>query len=130
MAGDALLDTNIVIGFLSDIEGTQARLSAKYQRVVVTTTVLGELIYGAMNSTRIDENLARIEELMTELAVLMLDGATAYEYGRVKQSLRAKGRMIPDNDLWIAAAAIQNRLTLVTKDRHFESVDNIDLDMW
>ncbi len=130
MAGDALLDTNIVIGFLSDTEGTQARLSAKYQRVVVTTTVLGELIYGAMNSTRIDENLARIEELMTELAVLMLDGATAYEYGRVKQSLRAKGRMIPDNDLWIAAAAIQNRLTLVTKDRHFESVDNMDLDMW
>lgn len=130
MAGDALLDTNIVIGFLSDIEGTQARLSAKYQRVVVTATVLGELIYGAMNSTRIDENLARIEELMTELAVLMLDGATAYEYGRVKQALRAKGRMIPDNDLWIAAAAIQNRLTLVTKDRHFESVDNIDLDMW
>ena len=130
MAGDALLDTNIVIGFLSDTEGTQARLSAKYQRVVVTTTVLGELIYGAMNSTRIDENLARIEELMTELAVLMLDGATAYEYGRVKQSLRAKGRMIPDNDLWIAAAAIQNRLTSVTKDRHFESVDNMDLDMW
>jgi tRNA(fMet)-specific endonuclease VapC len=130
MAGDALLDTNIVIGFLSDIEGTQARLSAKYQRVVVTATVLGELIYGAMNSTRIDENLARIEELMTELAVLMLDGATAYDYGRVKQSLRAKGRMIPDNDLWIAAAAIQNRLTLVTKDRHFESVDNMDLDMW
>jgi tRNA(fMet)-specific endonuclease VapC len=38
--------------------------------------------------------------------------------------------MIPHNDLWIAAAAIQNRLTLVTKDRHFESVDNMDLDMW
>jgi tRNA(fMet)-specific endonuclease VapC len=92
MAGDALLDTNIVIGFLSDIEGTQARLSAKYQRVVVTTTVLGELIYGAMNSTRIDENLARIEELMTELAVLMLDGATAYEYGRVKQSFASKSQ--------------------------------------
>ena len=130
MAGDALLDTNIVIGFLSDMEGIQARLSAKYQRVVVSTTVLGELIYGAMNSARIDENLARIEELMTDLAVLMLDGATAYEYGRVKQSLRSKGRMIPDNDLWIAAAAIQNHLTLVTKDRHFESVDNLDLDMW
>ena len=130
MAGDALLDTNIVIGFLSDMEGTKALLSAKYQRVVVTTTVLGELIYGALNSTRIDENLARIEELMTELAVLILVGVTAYEYGRVKQSLRAKGRMIPGNDLWIAAAAFQNRLTLVTKDRHFASVDNLDLDMW
>ena len=125
MAGDALLDTNIVIGFLSDMEGTKALLSAKYQRVVVTTTVLGELFYGALNSTRIDENLARIEELMTELAVLILVGVTAYEYGRVKQSLRAKGRMIPGNDLWIAAAAFQNRLTLVTKDRHFASVDNL-----
>ncbi len=103
MAGDASLDTNIVIGFLSDMEGMKARLSAKYQRVVVTTTVFGELNCGAMNSARIDENLARIEELMTELVVLILDGATAYEYGRVKQSLRAKGRMIPDNDLWIAA---------------------------
>jgi tRNA(fMet)-specific endonuclease VapC len=130
MAGDALLDTNIVIGLLSDVEGTKVRLSATFQRAVVSTTVLGELIYGAMYSAKIEENLNRIEELMAEFAVLTLDAGTAYEYGRIKQSMRAKGKMIPDNDLWIAAAAIQNRLTLVTNDRHFESVDSLDLDMW
>lgn len=130
MNGEVLLDTNIVIPFLIAEEGVQEKLLSEFDKAFISTVVLGELIWGASNSTRVDENLNRIEELMIEMAVLPLDTDTAYEYGTIKQSLRAKGRPIPDNDIWVAASARQHGLTLVTKDRHFQVVEKLSVVMW
>ena len=38
--------------------------------------------------------------------------------------------MIPPNDLWIAASARQNDLTLVSSDQHFAEVDNLRWEQW
>src|SRR4051794_7262822 len=108
----------------------QSCLSNRFERGLVSTTVVGELIYGALHSARVDENIARTESLMTWLSVVTLDAATAYEYGKIKQSLRIKGRMIPDNDIWIAACCIQHDITLVSRDRHFSEVGKLALELW
>ena len=42
-----------------------------------------------------------------------------------QSSLRAKGRPIPTNDIWIAAHAMETGADLVSADRHFEHVDGI-----
>jgi tRNA(fMet)-specific endonuclease VapC len=39
--------------------------------------------------------------------------------------LRRSGQPIPVNDLWIAALCLQHRLTLITRDRHFESIPQL-----
>ena len=57
--------------------------------------------------------------------VLACDTATAYEYGQMRNLLRQQGRPIADNDIWIAAVAMQYQLTLISRDAHFQEVDGL-----
>jgi tRNA(fMet)-specific endonuclease VapC len=38
--------------------------------------------------------------------------------------------MIPENDIWIAAAARQYDLTIITKDEHFGFIENLKTTNW
>ena len=52
------------------------------------------------------------------------------ENGRLKALLRSRGTPIPENDLWIAALAVQHKLTLVTRDSHFQVVAGLITESW
>ncbi len=41
-----------------------------------------------------------------------------------------KGRLIPDNDIWIAAIAMQHNLILVTRDSHFDEIESLQIERW
>ena len=43
--------------------------------------------------------------------------------------LKAKGRPIPENDIWIAAA-LYHGLTLVSRDVHFAEVEGLRIADW
>jgi len=58
------------------------------------------------------------------------DLEVAREYGRLRQRLKKKGRPIPENDIWIAAAAKAHGMTLVTRDGHFENVEGLKTVDW
>lgn len=68
--------------------------------------------------------LKAVEERVT---IVPCDQATAEKYGRIRHALKVNGRPIPDNDIWIAALAIQHSLTLVTRDAHFQEVESLSL---
>ena len=91
---------------------------------------VGELYYGAHKSHRKEENLARIADFAAHNTVLSCDAETARNYGALKDGLRQKGRPIPENDLWIAALAIQHKLVLVSRDAHFADVNGLELEPW
>lgn len=129
MNGRFLLDTNIVIALFARDAAVQASLGVA-EEVFVSSVVLGELYYGAYKSTRIDENIAVITEFAANNTLLSCDPVTAREYGRIKDGLRAKGKPIPENDIWIGATAIQHNLTLVTRDGHFEEVKGLSVEAW
>jgi tRNA(fMet)-specific endonuclease VapC len=44
---------------------------------------------------------------------------------RVKNMLRAKGRPMPENDLWVAAIARQYNLILVARNNHFSDIASL-----
>jgi tRNA(fMet)-specific endonuclease VapC len=75
-------------------------------------------------------NLGRVSSFVSAIVVLPCNDATAEVYARVKQDLRAKGRPIPDNDLWIASAAIQHGLALLHRDAHFEQIEELEGETW
>ena len=129
MSGRFLLDTNIVIAFLGG-EGRVKEHLARAEEVFVSSIVLGELYFGAMRSTRAEENQNRIDEFAAENTVLGCDLGTAREYGRIKNRLREKGKPIPENDIWIAATARQCDLTLVTRDEHYAEVEGLKHESW
>ena len=111
MNGRYLLDTNIVIAIFADEAAAHQKL-AGVAEVFVPSVVLGELYYGAQKSARIASNVERVDEFAANNTVLAGDAETARQYGQIKSELRAKGRPIPENDIWIEAVAKQYQLTL------------------
>jgi len=129
MNGRFLLDTNIVIAVFAQDVLVQRGLGEAAE-VYLPTIVLGELYYGAHRSAHAKSNVARIYELAGSTAVLGCDIETARQYGQIKQALRAKGRPLPENDMWIAAIARQHGLTLVSRDEHFRGITDLLVEMW
>ena len=128
MAGRVLLDTNVIIAFFSGEKAVSQRLVDA--EVLVSSTVLGELYYGARKSAHVAANLERIEQFASSVQVLNCDAATAQMYGNIRDGLRSKGRPIPENDIWIAAVALQHGPPLATRDDHFKEVDGLRTENW
>ncbi len=118
MNGNYLLDTNIAIARTNREAAVEQRVNASAAVFLACITV-GELFYGAQKSGRAAENVRRVQAIVAANTVLVCDSGTAYHYGITRSALRAKGRPIPDNDIWIAALAVQHNLTLATRDAHF-----------
>lgn len=129
MNGKYLLDTNIIISIFAKDPQIHNRL-ANAEEVFVPSIAIGELYFGAYKSIKIEENLTRIDEFAVNNTVLACDADIAQKYGYIKNELKEKGQPIPDNDIWIAAIAKQYNLTLVTKDTHFDSVENLEVEVW
>ena len=129
MNGNFIPDTNIVIALFAKDSSVQKNLK-KADEIFLSSIVLGELYYGALNSSRIDENIAQIEKFAAESVILVINASTAVEYGKIKRDLRLKGTPIPENDIWLAAITKQHNLTLVTRDEHFKKVKEIKIVFW
>ena len=69
---------------------------------------------------------------MTEfLEVLPMPVEAGRVYGWIRTMLERKGEMIGGNDLWIAAHAVAERLTLVTNnEREFSRVEGLAVENW
>jgi len=129
MNGSYLLDTNIVIALFANDSGVLRQLSAASQ-IFIPSIVLGELYYGANKSAHCKSNIIHIDNFALKNVVLVCDTDTARYYGQIKDHLRAKGNPIPENDIWIAAIAKQYRLTLVSRDNHFQVIKEIKMEQW
>ena len=129
MNGDFLLDTNILIALFANETAVVDRLK-QTEPVFVSSVALGEMYYGAHKSSRVKENIARLDEFAGSSVILGCDAAVARRYGEVKEKLRQKGQPIPENDIWIAAIALHYDLTLVTRDSHFQEVESLKVVAW
>ena len=125
-----LLDTNAIVAALGRERAILARIEGAAGALYVPAIALGELHFGARKSARVGENLRKIEGFAARAQVLPCDEETARLYGEIKDSLRRRGRPIPENDLWIAAVALQHGLALVSRDAHFEHVEDLRLERW
>ena len=129
LSGKYLLDTNVVIAlFVGDLMVQEKVRNAEY--IVAAPPVIGELCFGAQKSNWVTENLHKIDIFVQQSIVFPCDLETAQWYGIIKDELRRKGRPIPDNDIWIAAIALQHELILVTRDSHFDAVESLQTEHW
>lgn len=129
MSGKYLLDTGIVIALFAN-ERTVVEQIEDAEEIFIPSIVIGELYYGARKSGRVRENVARIELFAEANVVLLCDNETSRWYGVIKDLLRQKGSLIPENDVWIAALALRQGLVLVTRDSNFEAVTNLKTVSW
>ena len=131
-----LLDTNIVSYFLRDASPTlnQRILDSTPDTLALSIISAGELRYGLSKlppSRRATELTQHLNALLTAIAVLPLPPEAAPHYGNIRAQLEAAGAPIGANDLWIAAQALAQNLTLVTNNtREFERVAGLHIENW
>ena len=144
-----LLDTNhcsrIILGDRSVIDrATQVG----EQNLFTCTIVQGELVYMIEKSQRRETNSIVLNDFLQDIPIYRIDEQTAQIYGQLKgkifnhfapkdPSKRRKATLITlgfgDNDLWIAAVAIQHRLILVSCDSDFQRMQEVQphpLESW
>jgi tRNA(fMet)-specific endonuclease VapC len=122
------LDTNTYVGFKRG-NPTCVELIRQAKRLLVSTTVLGELLAGFAcgdREARNREELRRFLEVES-VQVIPLGLETADSYALLYRSLRQQGTPIPSNDLWIAACCLEHGALLFSLDAHFERVPGLRL---
>lgn len=119
------MDTSIIVQVLRSNAAVGKKLD-EMSRVFVPLTAVGEL-FGAYKSPHLTVHLQRTEKFLEKCIVLNPDRRTAEVYGEIKVALERKGNPIPENDIWIAATAIQHNLPLYENDKHFHEVDGLQL---
>ena len=62
--------------------------------------------------------------------VLTVDRETTSFYAEIIADLRQRGSLIPINDVWIAALALQHGLGVLSRDGHFDQVKNLRRVCW
>ena len=96
--------------------------------VVMPVTVLGELDAGFELGRRALDNRRVLAEFLDEPFVRVLDvtAATVRHYARIFAALRRAGTPVPINDVWIAAATVECNGHLLTFDRDYSRIPNLD----
>lgn len=131
-----LLDTNIVSYFLrgTSPDLNQRILNSNAEDLGMSVISAGELHYGLrrLPSSRRAKLLGQqLDALLSAIAVQPLPADAARHYGTIKAALDPAGTPIGGNDLWIAAHALADSMTLVTHNvREFERVKGLKVENW
>jgi tRNA(fMet)-specific endonuclease VapC len=128
-----LLDTNICIYIRQKKPDEVLRRFRDLRpgEAVLSVITYGELLYGAAKSKQKIVALERLRELVQVLPALALPESAAEAYGSIRAELELKGKMIGNNDLWIAAHAITAGLILVTNNENeFKRVRGLKIQNW
>ena len=128
-----MLDTNICI-YIAKHQPPQVK--ARFERLkpgqlVMSAITYGELRYGASKSKQRARALAQLEELVQDIPVESLDSKAAEAYGEIRAALEMQGRLIGNDDLWIAGHAMALGVTLATNnEREFGRIVGLSLENW
>lgn len=125
----AALDTNIVVDLLRNQNEAPTKILV-YNTIYLPITVCGELLFGSALSGKPVENKRNVLLFLGKCVLLEYNLSVAESYADIREHLQAKGKPIPENDIWIAATAVAFGLKLITRDRHFINIDRLDVEFW
>ena len=103
------------------------------EAVALPAAVYGELLVGvalAGNRQRADRRRQRIDALLAVTGIVEFDAAIAEEWAELFALLSRRGRMIPSNDLAVAATARHLRFGVLVgprDERHFREVPDLSV---
>ncbi len=125
-----LIDSDVLIYFLKGKQEVVQRLSQiPIDDLYISRINYTELIYGAYNSSKIDQNLKVIEPFLDSFKILEFTKTSSLVFAKEKARLKKNGNIIADMDLMIASIAIENDCTLISDNiKHLDRVQNLELE--
>lgn len=127
--GKLAVDTNAVIAYREAIPEV-CNLIDTTDSIFLPAVVLGELLYGANNSAKPEKNERDIIQFANNSILLPIDEAAAIRYAKVRYDLKKKGNPIPENDIWIAALCLEQNISLLSNDGHFDKINGLEVIFW
>jgi tRNA(fMet)-specific endonuclease VapC len=124
-----VLDTNTYCDYAEGLPDVVDIMATHSQYLFIPSIVLGELHFGFMKGSRRQFNEKKLRQIISRLKIEIIDvnADVARKYADIYRSLERKGTPIPINDVWIAACCMEVGGTLLTRDQHFEAVDQIEM---
>ena len=121
-----LLDTSFLVDSLQRGSRLPTNIE-KSETIFVSQISIGEYKAGLDDTQRGRRDRAAILAFLRlpNVIEITLTSTTTDLYAKVFRSLRAAGTPIPINDIWLAAQALEHGAVLVSRDRHFEAVANL-----
>jgi len=127
--GRLSLDTNAVIAYREGISDV-CTIVDRADIILLPVTVIGELLYGALNSTKTRNNEKFVHKFAGYSIIMQINESVAARYAKVRFDLKRCGNPIPENDIWIAAACLDQKVPLLSRDTHFKLVPGLNVISW
>jgi len=89
--------------------------------------VCGPVLYELTQGVKSDKEKNAVIEALKSLEYIEMSEDLWIKAGELSSSLRKKGKTIPFSDILIAAVAIENNLSVLTIDRHFEEIEEVSI---
>jgi predicted nucleic acid-binding protein len=129
----ACLDSSVIIDILrgrNSAEVIENKLDSADEEIFIPAPVIIELIRGfylKSSKSNIKENeKERIDKFLSSFVILDLDKESAIKSGEIEAELINSGELIDLEDIMIAAIAVKNDETLITKNKkHFEKIKDL-----
>jgi len=126
-----LLDTDTCSAFLKGDRRVWSKVSQYSGRTALSVLTVGELLVLAR---RKNAGRARAESLTAfcdQHATIDISPQIAECFAKLRATMLDQGAVAPLVDLWIAATAAHNDMTVVTHNvRHFQQVPDIAIEDW
>ena len=103
---------------------------ARTSQVWIPVIVLGEFRYGIARSRYRRQYEQWLSDLLLIVQVIDVGEETTFYYARMRVELKESGSPLPANDVWIAALCRQYTLPILSRDRHFDVVDDLQRVEW
>jgi tRNA(fMet)-specific endonuclease VapC len=127
-----VIDTDTAIYYLKKNKNVVKKFST-IDPDDITTTIINytELLFGAYNSAKKEDNLSHFKSFLDEMEIIGFDKSAAEVFARLKAQLKQAGLMIDDMDLMIASICVANHFTRVTNNtKHFQRINELSLENW
>jgi len=130
-----LFDTNICIFLINKkFEYLIDRVEKLgIEKIGISSITIAELEYGIAksDSTHKEENRIALLEFLLPFKFVDFNQNDAYEYGRIRQDLQSKGKIIGNMDILIGSQAVSRELILVTNnEKEFKRIENLKIENW
>jgi tRNA(fMet)-specific endonuclease VapC len=128
-----LLDTNHLSRLITVAHPLGQRLSNELQQehtFAIAVPILTEMLYGISLLPRATQNLTEWARLRPLFTFYNLDEVDARMASELQVSLRRSGWQLATVDALIAAVALRYSLILLTTDRDFRAVPNLQFENW
>lgn len=120
----AVIDTNILIDLFHGDISTGEEIS-RYDRILVPSIVIGEYKAGIRPGTENGKLQTKcLNDFLDSSVVdaISVSEETADCYARIFRYLKNNGIPKPQNDIWIAASAVEYNAEMLSHDGHFSEI--------